>query len=199
MTHHHGEDIAKAVATIALHWNASLRGPKEGASGGKRPAPTSRTPVPPAVLDARALALSRMTGWALVVIDDRELSAHVDGNDALALAELLLTHADWLGHHEASADAVAELADSARQILALATGTRRRRITIGSCPQLVVTEGGEPTPCPGRLHATLHTTDVLLPASIACTVNPAHTWSPREWVGLGLAIAVATTTRRRAA
>ena len=114
--------IRNALLTITRCWPHMLPTAPAATITGTigRHATGSRPPVAAHVLDARSQALSRLAGWTLVVLDDRGLNARVDGHDALAMAKLLKTHADWLADHEASEDVLSELEDSARRCQAIA-------------------------------------------------------------------------------
>ena len=145
--------IRKALGSIVKHWDATLE-PVRRAPGSH--VKTSREPPLPIsadVLDKRAMCCSRMAGWCLVVIEDRDLhTEHLSGLDVFAMADLLKRHCDFLGEHQAVADVVAELEASARDIAGLSAPRRREWMSLGTCP-LVGEVEGEPTPCLGTIRA----------------------------------------------
>lgn len=108
--------IRQALWTIRMCWPQMLplapRPPRAGIVGR---APDVPLPVPVSILDLRALTLSRLASWALVVADDQDLHTSLDGADALGLCRFLDTHADYLAAHPAAGDVLDELGDSARR------------------------------------------------------------------------------------
>lgn len=186
----HGDQLEQGIRTalyaIIDNWAASLDGPRPGAPVGARPAPASRPALAVTVIDDRLQTTQRLSGWALVVAEDRDLHPGLDAGDTLGLARFLVTHAAWLAGHEAGGDARAELKDSAAKIVTLATGSTVRRFRIGACPEHDTSEAGERVPCQGELIAVLRSDAVLLPAMVRCSVLPGmHKWAPGEWEGLG--------------
>jgi hypothetical protein len=145
------QSIRDACFAIAADWAASLHGrrvtPGTGyVRGTKEPPP----PVALSTLDDRAECCARLAGWALVVIDERELHPKLDGLDAVMLARFVDTHAGWFAEHPAGLDVARELADSARKIERLARPERRDYVVIGECPRTVASAEGEQVVC-GRL------------------------------------------------
>lgn len=112
--------IRGALHTIRTHWDDMLpdapRPPTAGTIGRTQSKPL---PIPVHVLDVRAETLTRLASWALLVIEERQSSAALNGWDAPAMAGFLTIHADYLGEHDAGADAAAELADSARKVIGI--------------------------------------------------------------------------------
>ena len=176
--------IRGACFAIAADYADSLDGPRPQTVGA-RPAPGSRMPIGAPVLDVRAQACARLAGWALLIIEERDLHTHLEGSDVVALCRFVETHAGWLAHHMAGPDASAELADSARKIATLVTGARIRRFWVGQCPAHDTSDLGERVECAGDLYAMLRSDDSLLPSAVRCSLDPLHEWSAHQWQGLG--------------
>jgi hypothetical protein len=97
---------------------------------------------------------------------------------ATTAANRLLDQPDKVRAHPAAAELWADITSHAHR--ARATIDRQdRHIDIGDCPD-----------CGGTLRAHLPAADDR-PTSIVCLTNPAHTWSPDQWLRLGRRILAA--------
>lgn len=145
--------IRKALTTITKHWNDTLEPVRRAPGSHVKTSKTPPLPISADILDKRAMCRSRMAGWCLVVIDDRDLhTERLSGLDIFAMSDLLTRHADWLGSHEAAADVVDELEASARDIRGIAVPHRKDWQSLGACPLEVDTEDG-PVICGGQVRA----------------------------------------------
>ena len=153
MTDDPAVDIRRALGSILKHWDDTLEPVRRAPGSHVQTSGDAPLPISADVLDKRAMCCSRMAGWCLVVIEDRDLhTEHLSGLDVFGMADLLTRHAAWLGEHEAAADVVAELEASARDIEGIAAPLRREWMSLGMCP-LVVEGEGEPEPCMGTIRA----------------------------------------------
>lgn len=110
--------IRQALWTVISAWDDMLPdGPRVVTAGTIGRTAEEPLPIPPHILDARALTLGRLAGWCLVVIEDRELNTALDGLDVVGMARFLDVHADWLAGHDAADVVLDELSDAARRIL----------------------------------------------------------------------------------
>jgi hypothetical protein len=151
---------------VAVSRQARLQPP---ATGGLA---SERTPIEWNAAAALARLGSCLTTWA------RDIGAEPASAPKLppvvTAAHLLLAQETALRGHPAAA----ELADDIRRSV---DGARRaidkpdRHIDVGSCP--------EPD-CGGTLRAHLPAADDR-PTTINCLGNPAHTWTPDQWLRLG--------------
>lgn len=147
------KQILRALADIGKHYDDTLepvrRAPGSHVKASKEPP----LPISAHVLDVRAMTCSRLAGWSLMVIDERDLhTEHLSGTDVRAMCDLLRRHADWLSEHEAAADVVAELEGSARDLTGIAAPHRKDWMSLGICP-LFVERDGEPVGCTGTIRA----------------------------------------------
>ena len=149
-----GRQIRKALTGITDHYDASLepvrRGPGSHVKASKEPP----MPISAHVLDVRAMTRARLSGWCLVVMQDRELhpKGGISGLDVWGMVGFLDTHSDWLGSHEAGDVALDEFETSARELTHIAAPKARDWMSLGTCP-LIFEVAGEPTPCMGTVRA----------------------------------------------
>ena len=125
--------------------------------------PSSKPPVPAAVISVRRDACEILAAWRLLVIEDQDLTkTHVDGSDAVGMCRFLARWADYLECDDTVDDVIRELEHIARQCEDIANGVRRRRFKVGS-PCLGVDELDEERPCPGELIARFGDVTSLTP------------------------------------
>jgi hypothetical protein len=141
--------IRKALITITGAWDETLEPVRRATGGHATAAAFPSLPISADVLDKRAMTCSRLAGWCLVVITDRDLHTEsLSGLDVIAMADLLTRHADWLGTHEAAADVVSELEASAHDLRAIAVPVHKDWQAIGDCPILIGDD-----PCGAKVRA----------------------------------------------
>lgn len=149
------------------------------AAGGERPSgkPGSRPPMPIGLVSIQREALDSLTGWALLVIEERDLDTRLVADTAGNLATWLLQHAEWLAGHEAGRDAADEIDGIAQHYGHVVRPTGRRRFALeAKCP------GQEPSaPCGGQLNAELQGTEDQAASIIVCQQNRAHQWAFDQW------------------
>jgi hypothetical protein len=120
---------------------------------------------------ARALA-DTLTQWGQAFNIYGVTWPTADRYRAILGARILTTEREAVRAHPAAAQLWADITSHAHR--ARATIDRQdRHIDIGDCPD-----------CGGTLRAHLPAADDR-PTSIACLTNPAHTWSPDQWLRLG--------------
>jgi hypothetical protein len=130
---------------------------------------SERTPVGWGAADAAAALTSSLTTWARDVCPDKWLPGVPP---AVAAARLLHGHQDRIRAHPAPAELWADITGHAHR--ARHTIDRQdRHIDVGDCPD-----------CGGTLRAHLPAADDR-PTTINCLGNPAHTWTPDQWLRLG--------------
>lgn len=140
--------IRRALADIKTHYPSTLAPVRRASGSHATAAAFAPLPVSAHILDARAMACSRLAGWALVVIEERNLHPRLYGTDVVGLVKFLDAHADWLAIHEASADVIAELEASATELGGIAAPRHAETMYLGRCP--IVTEG---VTCGGKVRA----------------------------------------------
>lgn len=180
--------ITDALHLIARHYPATADPPRTTTST-THTTPSSKPPMPAAVLSLRRETLDTLTSLALVICDDRDLNGpatHDGHQDVIALTRWLTPHADWLAGPQQPDDPEAtahELEHLARRIREVALQQRPSVVDVGPCPQ---DDPNDPTAhCGGQLRAVVRQTDDLLPSAIRCTDHPAeHTWPTRQWEDL---------------
>lgn len=90
----------------------------------------------------------------------------------------------------------AELTKHARNLKAVAHGTRTRSIEVGPCPEVVIVIDEDNdletfARCHGTIVAVLterdpdNEEDGLLPHHLTCTIHAEHTWQPWQWADIG--------------
>ncbi len=191
-----GDQIAKDLRQLRSAWDDML--PEGGSVSGSARVGGSKEPPPPApiaVLSLRREVCEVLASWCHVVIDDavdihgNSMVVDLDGTDAIGMAGWLMTWADFLGSHEAAADAAAEIGEAARACAVVVSGQRTRRFRVGPCIEHGTSDMGERVPCPGQLVAVLRSDEDLLPDALRCDADPAHAWGAFEWISLGRRIA----------
>jgi hypothetical protein len=100
-----------------------------------------------------------------------ELTNHAHSYAATA-ADCILDNADAARRHPQAAQLWTDITGHIRRARAV-IDRQDRHIDIGDCPD-----------CGGTLRAHLPAADDR-PTSIACLANPAHQWSPDQWLRLG--------------
>jgi hypothetical protein len=134
---------------------------------------SERNPIAWGAADAAAALTNSLTTWARDISrqDDLGPASYLPNIPAVA-ARYLLDHGDQIRAHPAAAELWADITSHAHR--ARHTIDRQdRHIDIGDCPD-----------CGGTLRAHLPAADDR-PTSIACLGNPAHTWTPDQWLRLG--------------
>jgi hypothetical protein len=131
---------------------------------------SERNPVGWGAADAAAALTNSLTTWARDVAPDCPVHGYAVAPKAGA--SILLAHDTAVRAHPAAAELWADITGHTHR--ARATIDRQdRHIDIGDCPD-----------CGGTLRAHLPAADDR-PTSIACLANPAHQWSPDQWLRLG--------------
>jgi hypothetical protein len=126
---------------------------------------SERNPVGWGAADTRRQLVDCLTGWANTVVGH----PFVDG---IVAARYLHSRADEVRAHPAAAELWADITNTTHR--ARHTIDRQdRHIDIGDCPD-----------CGGTLRAHLPAADDR-PTTINCLGNPAHTWTPDQWLRLG--------------
>jgi hypothetical protein len=141
--------IRRALGSILMCWDDTMKPARRGEGSHVKTSKEPPMPISAHVLDVRAMTCSRMAGWCLVVIQDRDLHTEsLSGLDVKAMADLLDRHADWLGEHEAVADVVAELEASAHELRQITTPAGHDWQVIGDCPVIIGDD-----PCGAKVRA----------------------------------------------
>jgi hypothetical protein len=163
-----GRQIRKALLKILEHFDATLEPVRRGIGSHVQTSGEAPMPISAHVLDTRAMCRSRLAGWSLLVIEERDLHTEgLSGLDVDAMCDLLMRHADWLGDHEAGEVALDEIETSARDLAAIAAPRRREWMSLGICPLMIehppvcigevlgepLMREVEPTPCGGTVRA----------------------------------------------
>jgi hypothetical protein len=131
---------------------------------------SERNPVGWGAADAAAALTNTLTTWARDVATGGHFGG--DAHPAHLAAMTLVVHREAIRAHPAAAELWADITSHVHR--ARHTIDRQdRHIDIGDCPD-----------CGGTLRAHLPAADDR-PTSIACLTNPAHTWSPDQWLRLG--------------
>ena len=145
--------IRRALGSILMTWDETLKPVRRGETSRVDTSKEAPMPISAHILDVRAMCCSRMAGWCLVVIEDRDLhTEHLSGLDVRAMADLLVRHSDWLGDHEAAAEVVDELETSARDLRQIVAPHDREWMSLGPCPLHVDSPDG-PVLCDGQVRA----------------------------------------------
>jgi hypothetical protein len=132
---------------------------------------SERNPVGWGAADAAAALTNSLTTWA------RDISGGPYAwqtllHPATVASRVLLADPNTVRAHPAAAELWADITGHIHR--ARATIDRHdRHIDVGDCPD-----------CGGTLRAHLPAADDR-PTSINCLTNPAHTWSPDQWLRLG--------------
>lgn len=146
--------IRKALYGVIDHYAGALTAGGGASFSAVHSTMESRMPVSADVLDARDLCCSRLAGWALLVLEERDLRyAALHASDAVGLARFLVVHADWLAGHEAAKDALEEIASSSRDLKDLDEPRQRDWLPIGECPVIV---GDDPCGATVRAYTNRH-------------------------------------------
>lgn len=188
----YGQKIAESLISLRGSWPEMIQAGPKGAGGS--PVAGSKEPPPPApigTLSMRREVCEVLAAWCRVVMDDaldihgQRMNVTMDGGDAMEMSGWLLTWADFLGAHEAGADAASEISKAARDCASVANGFRVRKFKVGPCIEHGTTDQGERVPCDGTLFALLHSDSNGLPNALRCDSDGSHTWSSTEWMHLG--------------
>lgn len=193
--------IRRSLYAIAEHYDAAADPPKIRDDSDNRGGDQARPPTDLHAIDVRAVTMRHVSYWVrfiLDVVNDGDITTKVNGHDlpemtrfintwALALAEQHPNDAS--GHHEACRE---ELGKDARQLKAVAHGTRTRAIEVGPCPEVILDEQAEAfARCEGTVVANLTERDPdaeedgLLPQHLTCSLDRTHTWRPWQWADIG--------------
>ena len=178
--------LLDALDTLVEFWHGAHHPPRR--PGGKQTGkPTSRPPVPVGTLSTLDAAWRDLRSWAQLIMEERDLTVGPRTPEGPDLALFIARHADWLARHVAAEDAWHELARHARLVRDLAKGNVTRRVEVGQCPELVVTDPDNPVihPCKGSLVAVIHYADDVLPAAVRCSEDREHAWTAGQWTTLG--------------
>jgi hypothetical protein len=133
---------------------------------------SERNPVGWGAADAAAALGNCLTTWARDATTDIALRTALATSPARYAAATLLDHGDQIRAHPAAAELWADITGHTHR--ARHTIDRQdRHIDIGDCPD-----------CGGTLRAHLPAADDR-PTSINCLNDPAHQWSPDQWLRLG--------------
>lgn len=134
---------------------------------------SERTPVGWGAADAAAALTNNLTTWARDISRQDDLGpAGYLPNIPTVAARYLLDHGDPIRAHPAAAELWADITGHTHRARA-AIDRQDRHIDIGDCPD-----------CGGTLRASLPADDQR-PAGVTCRTNPAHTWTPDQWLRLG--------------
>jgi hypothetical protein len=167
--------LTDALANIA-RWYPPTADPPRTLQSQTRTAYGSRPPLPAAVLSLRRQTVDTLTSWALLVCEERDLRGPAKPGDVAALTSFLAAHAEWLAGFDGdyAAHELGGIAYRLEQVVRQTTPARVKRI--GPCPE---------RECGGTLEAIVRKDDDLLPSSVFCSADQAHTWRPGEWEALG--------------
>jgi hypothetical protein len=134
---------------------------------------SERNPIGWGAADTAAALTNSLTTWARDVCRDLYGTGYLHiQNPALVAAALLRGHEDRIRAHPTAADLWNDITGHTHR--ARATIDRQdRHIDIGDCPD-----------CGGTLRAHLPAADDR-PTTINCLTNPAHQWTPDQWLRLG--------------
>jgi hypothetical protein len=166
--------LTDTLANIA-RWYPPTADPPRTLQSQTRTAYGSRPPLPAAVLSLRRQTVDTLTSWALLVCEERDLKGPTYP-DVQALTSFLAAHAGWLAAFDGDY-AAHELGGIAYQLEQTVRQSFPSRVrNIGPCP--------EPE-CSGTLEAIVRKDEDLLPSSVFCVVDRAHSWRPGEWEALG--------------
>jgi hypothetical protein len=167
--------LTDTLANIA-RWYPPTADPPRTLQSQTRTAYGSRPPLPAAVLSLRRQTVDTLTSWALLVCEERDLKGPAKAGDVAALTSFLAAHAEWLAGFDGDY-AVHELGYIAYQLEQTVRQSFPTRVrNIGPCP-----EDG----CTGALEAVVRKDEDLLPSSVFCDADRAHSWRPGEWDTLG--------------
>lgn len=139
-----------------------------------RIAHASKPPVPAHVLSLRREVTDRLTFWARMVIQERDLNTRLD-TDMRQLLDFHNTHADWIAGEPEAPQFIHEIGGLAHRIEEVAKQSRPAKVKIGTCPECGT----------GLLTATVRKSDDLLPSVITCSDDPEHEWTTWSWQALG--------------
>lgn len=161
--------------------------PRQWDTLGRSLAPQSRTgpqvtgtreralPINVAVADQREDIRGKLASWSVMIAEERGITPPGAGTPHVT-APWLLVHLRWACAQPWLDEYAAEIRQLRSRANALLYPTGRRRVEVGPC-----VEHG----CDGTLTATIAPLDDLLPSSVTCDVDLAHTWSASEWHTLG--------------
>jgi len=125
--------IRRALFDIREHYQDTLTPVRRASGSHATAAAFAPMPISANILDVRAMACSRLSGWVLVVLDDQDLHTNFYGTDVVALTGFLDKHADWLAVHEAASDVIAELEASAADLSGIVLDNLPHRFKVGAC------------------------------------------------------------------
>lgn len=166
--------LVDALADIG-RWYAATADPPRAAESQTHAAPGSRTPIAADVLSTRRTTIDRLTSWALLVAQERDLRPGIAASDVPALVRFLGVHAEWLVQHDGR-HVVDELTECARELEQIVRQSQPVRVDLGPCPEVG---------CDGLLRAVVRRSDDYLPSRVRCNAEAAHTWEPNDWHALG--------------
>lgn len=161
----------------------------------------SPSPVPTHVLDARRDChrdLKLYTGIILDYVNGGGISTKVDALKVDDLARFLDVWAFLFAEqlHNPIVDRCArDMGRHADRLSGMIRGDQLHRYQVGRCPEMLASDGAAVdhagladhvfTRCAGNLWASMRRQDTMLPQSIVCDADPAHTWAPWQWAALG--------------
>lgn len=135
--------------------------------------PERALPIVPAVADHREQIARVLASWASLVAEERGLRGPASPTPH-TLAAWLGEHLTWCCAQPWIDDFTGEVRDLSGRAYALLYPSGRRRVKVGPCVE-----------CSGTLTATIAPVDDLLPSSIDCDADEAHSWSADRWLALG--------------
>lgn len=190
--------IRRALYDITEHYDAAADPPTIRDDSDNRGGDLARPPTNLHAIDVRRETEAALHYWCRYILEhvnDGTITTHVR-NDVASRAAFVNTWALALAEQHTS-DAHTcrdELTKNARQLNAVAHGTRTRSIEVGPCPEAIFIIEGELetlTRCDGTVVAVLterdpdNEEDGLLPHHLTCTTRPDHTWQPWQWADIG--------------
>lgn len=101
--------------------------------GNGRPNAEIKLPISETVLEAGQILRSVLVAWARITREERHVPGPVD-DTATGLAAYLTYHSEWLGRHEAGAEAEDEIADAVANLERL-TDQPGASVFAGQCPE----------------------------------------------------------------
>ncbi len=111
-----------------------------------------------------------LAGWAAMVCEERQVTA--PRRTTAALTEFLNQHAGWLSEHITSQDVVTETDDLVKAAWSVLSGRNDHRLPMGSCAR---------TDCEGELVAIIGDAVTSGPATVVCSADSDHAWTPDAW------------------